>query len=145
VEVVVPVALSSLARVDYGDRFARRTTVAATPEQWARAMFGNVPNAAETLIWRGLLGMPLYRRRSSATVAGWPIVAHTATSLLLENGSWFLTANLLVHARPDEVSLATSVQYDRPPARVLWSLLSHLHRRLVPGLLRDAEAALLRG
>jgi hypothetical protein len=137
--------LISLRRVDYADCFRRPTTVPAAPEEWARAMFGNVPNAAETLIWRGLLGMPLYRRRSPATVAGWPIVARTATSFLLENGSWFLTANLRVQTAPGEVSLSTFVQYDRPLARVVWPVLSHLHRRLVPGLLRDAEVALLRG
>ncbi|HWI34177.1 MAG TPA: hypothetical protein VNS83_07685, partial [Lapillicoccus sp.] len=48
--------LSSLGRMDYGDWFSLVTDVPATAEEGARAMFGNVPNATELFIWRGLLG-----------------------------------------------------------------------------------------
>ena len=39
--------LGALPRVDYADRFVLATDVDATPEQWARAMFGDVPSVAE--------------------------------------------------------------------------------------------------
>jgi len=47
-------ALSSLPDIDYADQFTLTTDADATPEQWARAMFGDVPSVAELLIWRAL-------------------------------------------------------------------------------------------
>ena len=38
--------LSSLPRLDYADRFTLSTDADATPEQWARAIFGDVPGVA---------------------------------------------------------------------------------------------------
>jgi hypothetical protein len=82
-------ALSSLADSDYVDMVtlqANTDTGAAvdadaTPEQWARAMFGDVPSLAERLIWRGLLGLRLSRGRSPDTVAAGssPPVAKTGS------------------------------------------------------------------
>ena len=47
--------LSSLADIDYIDHFTLATDADASPEQWARAMFGDVPSLGQQLIWRGLL------------------------------------------------------------------------------------------
>ena len=113
---------------------------AATPERWARAMFGDVPNAAELVIWRGLLGFRLDRRRSPATVAGWRIGGRGEDWIRLETASWFLTANLLVRTVDGQVSLTTFLYYDQPLGNVVWPPLSALHRRLVPGVLRGAAA-----
>jgi hypothetical protein len=68
----------------------------AAPEQWARAMFGDVPSVAELLIWRGLLGLRLARSRSPATVGGWQVSGRGEDWIRLETASWFLTGNLLV-------------------------------------------------
>jgi hypothetical protein len=38
------------------------------------------------------------------------------------------------------VSLATLLRYDRSLGRGVWPPLSAIHRRVVPGLLRDAAA-----
>ena len=38
-------ALSSMTDPDYADLFTLSTDIQATPEQWARAMFGDVPQA----------------------------------------------------------------------------------------------------
>ena len=132
--------LSSLGRVDYGDWFSLVTDVLASPEEWARAMFGNVPNATELLIWRGLLGFRVRRERSHDLVAGWAITSRSATSIRLEAASWFLAGNLVVHAANGRVSLGTFLRYDRAMARAVWTPLSAVHRRVAPGLLRDAEA-----
>jgi hypothetical protein len=139
-------ALSSLADIDYVDQFTLATDAAAyaTPEQWARAMFGDVPSVAEQLIWRGILGLRLGRGRSPATVGGWQIAERGADWIRLEAASWFLTCNLLVQVTDGRVSLGTCVRYDRRLGHVVWPPLSAVHRRLVPGLLRDAAARIRR-
>jgi hypothetical protein len=129
-----------LPDIDYADRFTLTTDVEATPEQWARAMFGDAPNVAELLIWHGFLGLRLSRGRSPATVAGWRIAGRGHNWIRLEATSWFLTANLLVQAADGRVSLGTFLHYDRRLGHVLWPPLSAIHRRLVPGVLRDAAA-----
>lgn len=132
--------LSSLPRIDYTDRFSLATDLEATPERWARAMFGDVPSPAELLIWRGILGLRLSRGRSPATVAGWRIGGRDQDWVRLEAASWFLSANLLVRTTEGEVSLTTFLRYDRRLARWLWPPLSAVHRYLVPGVLRAAAA-----
>ncbi|WP_245239365.1 hypothetical protein [Streptomyces sp. MZ04] len=133
-------ALSSLPVIDYVDRFAIATDAVASPERWARAMFGDVPSPAERFIWRGLLGIRLSRGRSPQTVAGWRIAERGEDWIRLEAASWFLTGNLLVQAADGRVALGTFLRYDRWLGRWLWPPLSAVHRRLVPGVLRDAEA-----
>jgi hypothetical protein len=135
-------ALSSLPDIDYADRFTLSTDVGATPEQWARAMFGDVPSVAELMIWRGLLGLRLSRRRSAATVAGWQVGGCGDDWIRLEAASWFLTGDILVQTVDGQVSVGTFLRYDRRPAHGVWAALSAIHRRLVPVLLRGAEARL---
>lgn len=130
--------LSSLPDAHYADMFSLPTTVDATPEQWTRALFGDVPTLGESLIWRGLLGIRLSRGRSAETVAGWQIADRGAGWIRLEAGSWFMTCNLIVRTTEDMVSLATVVRYERRLGRLVWPPSSAAHRRLVPGLLRDA-------
>jgi hypothetical protein len=136
-------ALGSLPAIDYADLFTLSTPAEATPEGWARAMFGNVPSLGERLIWRGLLGLRLARGRSPATVGGWRIGGRGADWIRLEVASAFLTCNLLVQTADGRVSLATFLHYDRRRGRLLWPPLSAIHRRLVPGVLRGASSRLV--
>jgi hypothetical protein len=133
-------ALSSLPDIGYADRFTLSTAADATPEQWARAIFGDVPSIAELLIWRGLLGLRVSRQRSPATVAGWRIGECGDDWIRLEAASWFLAGNFLVQVADGRVSLGTFLHYDRLLGHGVWPPLAPVHRRLVPGLLRDAEA-----
>lgn len=134
-------ARSSLPVLDYADHFTLATDVEATPEQWARAMFGDVPDLAEVFIWRVLLGLRLSRGRSSATVGGWRIGGRGTDWIRLEAQSWFLSGNLVVQVTDGVgVGLATFLRYERGLGRLVWPPLSAVHRRLVPGLLRDAAA-----
>jgi hypothetical protein len=137
--------LSALPRVDYADRFTLSTEAVATPERWARAMFGDVPSAAERLIWRGFLGLRLHRGRSPATVAGWRIGGRGDGWIRLETASWFLGANMVVLAAGGRVSLVTFLHYARTPGHAVWPPLSAVHRLLVPGVLRAAEVRIQRG
>jgi hypothetical protein len=134
--------LSSLPEIDYADQFTLSTHAHATPEQWARAMFGDVPSVGELLIWRGLLGLRLSPSRSPATVAGWQIGDRGDDWIRLEAGSWFLAGNLLVHTADGRVSLGTFLHYRRRLGDSVWPPLSAIHRRLVPGVLRHAAARL---
>ncbi|GII04025.1 DUF2867 domain-containing protein [Planobispora takensis] len=138
-------ALSSLPDADYADRFTLLTDMDASPERWARAMFGDVPGAAELLIWRGLLGLRLSSGRSPATVAGWRIGGRGDDWIRLEAASWFLSGNLLVQTAGGRVSLTTFLRYDRWPGHAVWPPLAVVHRLLVPRVLREAAARLAAG
>lgn len=146
-------ALHALTRLDYADAFTLGTDAApvdepgqlpagATAEQWARAMFGDVPDLAERFIWHGLLRLRLSPGRSPRTVAGWRIAARGEDWIRLEATSWFLAGNLVVRAAGGTVSLGTFLRYDRWPGRVVWGTLAPVHRRLSPGLFHDALATL---
>lgn len=136
-------ARTELARVDYVDHFSLSPVdgAAATPEQWARVMFGDIPSLVERLIWQGLLQLRLTRAPSPSVVAGWPIAARGDDWVRLEARSWALEANLVVRASDSEVSLSTMMRYDHALGGAVWRVLSAVHRRLAPGLLRDAAGA----
>ncbi|MGW0535361.1 DUF2867 domain-containing protein [Streptomyces sp. NPDC003032] len=135
-------ALSSLPDADYVDMFTLATSVSAGAEQWARAMFGDVPSVPGRLIWRGVLGLRLSRGRSPDTVAGWRLVERGEDWVRLEAASWFLTGNLVVRVSDGRVSLATFLRYDRGLAAVIWPPSSAVHRGLIPGALREAAERL---
>ncbi|WP_374991218.1 hypothetical protein [Streptomyces sp. LHD-70] len=89
-----------------------------------------------------LARLRLHRGRSADTVAGWRIGARGDDWIRLEAASWFLTGNLVVRVTDGTLSLVTLLRFDRLPGRVIWALLSGIHRRLAPGLLRDARGRL---
>jgi hypothetical protein len=131
--------LSCLSSVDYADHFALSAAAThATPEQWARAMFGDVPDFAELVVWRILLGLRLQREPSPGTVAGWRIYGYGEDWIGLDAESYLLAANLVVQATSDRVALATFIRYQHRLAHLVWPPLSALHRRLVPQVLRRA-------
>jgi len=136
--------MTELSTVDYTDRFSIRSDAPGTPEQWARAMFGNVPSPGELFIWRVVLGLRLSRGRSPDTVAGWRIGGRGDDWVRLETESRTMTANLVVETGGGEVALTTRLRYDRTPARLMWPPLSAVHRWLVPRVLRDAAARMSR-
>ncbi|WP_018656598.1 DUF2867 domain-containing protein [Actinomadura flavalba] len=134
--------LGTLPAVDYADDFVFATDVAATPERWARAMFGDVPSPGERFIWRGLLGLRLARGRSPETVAGWRVTGRGPDWIRLEAASRSLTANLVVRAGGGQVALGTLMHYRRPLGRLVWTPLSAVHRRLAPGVFGPAAATI---
>jgi hypothetical protein len=133
-------ALSPLPRIDYADRFTMSPGVEASPEEWARAMFGDVPDAGEVFIWQVLLHLRLHRGRSPGTVAGWRIAARGDDWIRLEARSWFLAPNLIVRVADGRVSLVTLLHYRRAVGRLVWPPCAAVHRRLVPQVFADAVA-----
>lgn len=128
-----------LPNADYADAFSRPITETATPEQWARAIFGDVPSPGARFIWHGVLRFRLSQGPSKETVAGWRIAERGPDWVRLETASWFMTANLLVKAADGQLTLSTHVRYERRIGRLIWTPLSAVHRRLAPGVLRDAK------
>ena len=127
---------------DYTDRFARSTAVHASPERWARQMFGDVPTAGEVFIWRDLLRLRLDRTRSPATVAGWRVASRDEHRIRLEATGRLISGTLVVDTGDGEVSLTTYIRFEHLLARVWWRPLSAVHRFLVPRVLRRADAEL---
>ncbi|NJP93896.1 DUF2867 domain-containing protein [Nonomuraea sp. FMUSA5-5] len=137
----IPAAVRELSPLSgYTDHFTLATDVRATPEQWARAMFGDVPNASERLIWSGFLGLRLSAQPSPDTVAGWRIAERGPDWIRMEAASSFLTAHIVVRATEGQVAAATFLRYDRPRGRVVWTALSPIHRALVPWILRKGAS-----
>ncbi|WP_207782334.1 hypothetical protein [Phytoactinopolyspora limicola] len=137
-------SLCTLAKVDYVDVFTLSwpRMNSWSPEQWARAMLGDVPDRAEIFIWRVLLRLQLASGVSADHVAGWAIADRGDDWLRLEAESWFIRSQLVVRVGADDISLATFVYYDRIPAALLWRPMSAVHRRLAPGLLLGAYRTL---
>jgi hypothetical protein len=133
---------SSLERVDYADTFLLtlpQNCPKRSPEQWIRAVFGDLPNTQQKFIWTGLLGLPLLQERSPTIVAGWRIGKQSEDGIQIENRSWLLSANLIVHQTPNSVSLATLIQYNSLLGRIWWTILSVVHRSVMPSMLQKAE------
>lgn len=133
---------SSLKRVDYADTFLltlAQDCPKRLPEQWLRAVFGDVPDTEQKFIWTGLLGLPLLLQRSPATVAGWRIGKQSEDGIQIQNRSWLLSANLIVYQTPDSVSLATLIQFNSLLGRIWWTILPVVHRSFMPSMLQKAE------
>ena len=129
---------------DYVDVFTLTMPAAdyISAEQWARAGLDRAAGVAGQFVWRVLLGLRLAPRKSPDYIAGWTIADRGSNWLRLEAKSWFLTAHLVVHVAGEEVTVATFIRYDRPPARFLWPRLAVGHRRAMPILRRRAARTL---
>lgn len=112
----------------------------ATPEEWARVMFGDTPDLIERFLWSGVLGLRLSAGRAADTVAGWSIDGRGEDWIRLAATSGAVAAQLVVHATGSTLGLATFMRYDRSRGRMIWGPTSAVHRRLAPTLLRQTLA-----
>ncbi|MFC7376131.1 hypothetical protein ACFQS2_02220 [Brachybacterium sp. GCM10030267] len=133
-----------VAAPGYADEFALELDVPprASAESWARAMFGDIPDTGERVIFRGLLRLRLEPGPSPDVVAGFVVAERNHETIRLEAHSPFLTCHLLVRTHALHVTLTTVMDYTGRAGPVVWSPLSMAHRRLAPGLLRDAQEKL---
>ncbi len=132
-------SLGGMEGPDYIDLFSVPTgkAAAASPEQWSRTAIEDVAALGGQFIWRGLLGLRLKSRPSTERVGGWRIADRGEDWIRLEASSWFLTAHLVIRLDHEHLSTGTFIRYDRPVAALIWAPLSAVHRRLMPGLLRQ--------
>ena len=142
-----PIASASgMDRWDYVDLFtiAAASARRRSAEQWARAGVDVAAGDGGQFVWRVLLGLRLAPRTSADHIAGWKIAGRGDHWIRLEATSWFLTAHLVVWVGDGEVSIATFIRYERPPASLVWPPLSLGHRQAMPGLLVRATRHLAR-
>ena len=109
----------------------------ASAEQWCRTAIENVAGRGGQFIWRGVLGLRLKSRPSTERVGGWKIADRGEDWIRLEASSWFLTAHLVTRLGDGHLSAGTFIRYDHPIARLIWVPASAVHRRKMPGLLRQ--------
>ncbi|WUH98479.1 hypothetical protein OHR68_34015 [Spirillospora sp. NBC_00431] len=105
-------------------------------------MFEDVAGAGGQRVWRRLLGLRLAPPPWTDTVAGWSVAERGDGWLRLQARSWMSTFNLVVRVEKGAVTLATLGRHDRTAGRIVWTAASRFHRRLAPGLLRDAVQSL---
>ena len=133
----------TLGRVDYADGFTievddsdDRADLSA--EQWARVVLERTPaGRSAPRLWR-LLGLKL-GPRAPDHVQGWRITGGGDGWIRLETRSWYLTANCVVQASGGRLSLALLLRHDRWIAPLVLAPVEVLHRRGVPGMLRQAR------
>jgi hypothetical protein len=115
-------------------------------EQFARYALEHAPRPLQLTVWiaqRKLLRLRLSPRGAPDYLAGWKVVTSEHDVIQLEANSPLLHA-MLVGRRADlgGVTLATYVFFTRPaPARVLWKIVSPVHRRVAAYLLERAAGA----
>lgn len=138
----IPPAIRALDALpsDYVDLFTATARNAAdvSPEEWARAALEGASPAGRFIAWRVLLGLRLGPSSSADHVAGWKIVDRGHSWIRLEASSWFMTANIVFQVEQGQVAFASFIRYDHPPAAVIWTAVSAIHRRVAPDVLHHA-------
>jgi hypothetical protein len=141
------ISAASIAPISYVDTFTLSTphALSAPPTSWALAIFGATPSRVQKFLWHSLLGFSLTNGASPATVAGWKITGKGDDWVRMEQGSWYLKANLVVMRADGRVHLSTFLKYENLLGRTVWTLLAGVHRLLVPGILRSGERRIMLG
>jgi hypothetical protein len=141
----VPVleALAADDRPDYADAFEVRAAEGddRSAEQWIRAGL-EASAAIRTMIvvvHRAVLRFRLDLRPAPDRALGWRVVTSEQDLVRLE-ADGPLMRGVLVGRRTDPrtMCLTTSLVFHRPVARVVWTVVGPLHRRIAPYLLARA-------
>jgi len=139
-------SLVGLTSPDYVDLFTARTNEASekSAEDWARVALEEAPDhlrLAVVLAQRLVLGLRLGPRRSPDYILGWKIADRGDSWVRTEAASWMMTASLVFKVDEAELSVATSVRYDRRMAALVWPPISIVHRKVGLALMRRAQRA----
>lgn len=128
----------ALRSIEYADRYELTPAPPGTPEEWARALFGDRPVLTERVVWAGLLRLHLDPVAGPDTVAGWAVAARGDGWIRLETCSRHLDARLLVQAGEGCAAVTTALHYRHRRGARTWAVLSPIHRMLVPLVFRTA-------
>jgi hypothetical protein len=135
------------ARADYADAFEMNLAApdSRSAEAWVRCGLEESPPVLRRVIQvahRQVLRLRLAPASSPGHVLGWTIVRAEHDVVHLEAHSP-LGRGVIIGRRPDATStlLTTYLFWTRPrPARLIWTVVGPLHRRVAPYLLERAAA-----
>jgi hypothetical protein len=135
-------------RYDYADAFTIQVHQRdeRSAEQFARYALEHAPRPLQltvSIAQRKLLRLRLSPSGAPDYLAGWRVVTSEQDVIQLEANSPLLDAMLVGRrAETSGVTLATYVFFTRPvPARLLWKIVSPIHRRVAAYLLERAAVA----
>jgi hypothetical protein len=135
------------AHADYVDAFEIRVPEPddRTAEAWVRCALERLPTPVRWLVFtvhRSVLRFRLAPLGAPDHVLGWAIAVREPDVIVLQTSSSFLGATLIGRrSQPTHTSITTALHYRRPVrARVIWTLVGPLHRRIAPLLLERAAA-----
>lgn len=133
---------------DYADAFEIRAPAGdeRTVEDWMRCGLEGAPLPLRWTILvahRFVLGFDLAPRSAPGNVMGWRIVTSVPDLTHLQATSPLLRGDLVARrGGAGRVTLCTYLSFRRPgPARLVWTVVGPLHRRIAPYLLERAAAA----
>lgn len=121
---------------DYWDCF--RTAASPGPadaREWARMSLRGAEahnGRFSRLVWQGILGLRLAPIGTAETVAGWRITHETPDELVLDADGRLMTGRMVFALSGPDLTWTTMLDFHRPPARLIWSLVAPFHRALVP-------------
>jgi hypothetical protein len=132
---------------DYADAFEIRSDEPdpRTAEQFARAALEQAPRAVRWTVltaWRGLLRFRLGPTSSPNHVLGMQIMAARPEAIHLQAESWLIRGAVVGRkVDPRHVVVSTYVFYTSPvAARIVWTAVGPLHRRVARYLMEHAAA-----
>ncbi len=141
-------SLAALTTPDYADVVTAilARPLVGTPERLLYATLDGLPQSLRRFIpfaQRAFLGLRLELRPSPEHLLGWRIADRGDNWLRIEASSWMLTGNVVFHAEDRQLSFASFVRYDRPPAALVWPPVSLIHRQIALALVRRATNSAL--
>ena len=146
---VAPAAASPTGdRFDYADSFEIRLPGPddRPPEEWMRRGLEEAPRPLRWTILvahRFVLRFHLGPRSATDHVLGWRVVTSTPELVHLRASGPLMVGDLVGRRdSPEQMELSTYLSFKRPLlARLIWSAVGVLHRRIAPYLLRRASVA----
>ncbi|GAB3302833.1 hypothetical protein EK0264_02310 [Epidermidibacterium keratini] len=140
-----PVTSALTITPDYLDAFTITTQFVASPREWMIACFERgLERSGRDLIFERILALNTTSDGAPGTVAGWCVVGEDDRSLTIAANGTRVEVNLVMERVEDGMRLLTAVHDHSRIGYLLWRILSQVHRRLAPGVLRTG-AAILRG
>lgn len=133
-------SLSTIKNPDYADMFTLASAATAngtTALTLARAMYEDTLGARGQLIFGRVLGLELAPAKTPGTVAGWRVAEQGEDWIRMEAEGGRLTGQIVVRAANGELSVATFINYVSRLGATIWTLWSIMHRKAMPGLLRN--------
>lgn len=112
-----------------------------TAEQWARAVWEEAPLPVRMFLRAGWYCLGFRGRSGPERVLGWTVAESAPERVVLEIPSKLMTPRNVVRLDGSQVRWTTDVDFDRGPARLLWSMAVPFHLRLIPARMRRAAGS----